>query len=71
MTSSGSTFRGVRSAGRVAGGFRVAELSGESLVGVVDDRAGCGELLVAFRGQSVEVLAAVVGVALAGDQAPC
>jgi hypothetical protein len=40
------------------------------LVGLVDDRTGCGELLLAVRGQSEEVLAAVVGVALAGDQAP-
>jgi hypothetical protein len=39
-------------------------------VSLVDDRMGCGELLLAARGQSEEVLAAVVGVALAGDQAP-
>jgi len=31
---------------------RVAKLSGESLVGLVDDRTGCGTLLVAVRGQS-------------------
>jgi hypothetical protein len=70
MTSSTFT-RGVPSAGRVAGCLRVAKLSGESLVGLVDDRTGCGELLVAFQGQSEEVPAAVVGVALAGDQAQC
>ena len=49
----------------------MAKLSGESLVGLVDDHTGCGELLVAFQGQSEEVPAAVVGVALAGDQAQC
>jgi len=55
--------RGAPSAGRVAGCLRVAKLSGESLVGLVDDHTGCGELLVAFQGQSEEVPAAVVGVA--------
>lgn len=38
------------------------------MVRLIDDRAGRGELLVALWGQLEEILAAVVRVALAGDE---